>query len=153
MRFPEGWEIEVTRPDNTAQYADITHGAEKYVVGVPDQPFEVRVTVPAHKFQFTPLVRVSLEVDGRSPNVHGILSTKHPTYVFKGFVSTVKGENITNQFLFGKAEADPSAPTCKPGTSKVGGLHITLQHVQELPGRTQPSLEAQSSSQALSMAK
>lgn len=98
--------MEVTRPDNAAHYADITHGAEKYVVGVPDQPFEVRVTVPAHKFQFTPIVRVSLDVDGRSTNVNGVLSAKHPTYVFKGFVSTVKGENITNQFLFGTAETD-----------------------------------------------
>ena len=46
MKFPDGWQVDLLRPNDAGPYADISHGSEKYVVGIPDQPFEVKVTAP-----------------------------------------------------------------------------------------------------------
>lgn len=46
MKFFDGWQVDVLRPNDAGPYADIPHGSEKYVVGIPDQPFEVKVTAP-----------------------------------------------------------------------------------------------------------
>lgn len=138
MLFPGGWLVEVVRPEGAAAYADINHGAEKYVVGVPGQPFEVRVTAPLQKLYVYPQIRVELTVEGQNPNVAHILSPSQPSATFKGFVHTVKGQHLTNQFLFGKAETDAAAPATAPGTSKIGGLQLRFKHVQQLPGDNEP---------------
>lgn len=138
MIFPGRWQVDVVRPEAAAAYADINHGAEKYVVGVPGQPFEVRVTAPLHQLYAYPQIRVELTVEGQSPNLCHILSQSQPSATFKGFVNTVKGQHLTNQFLFGKAETDAAAPATAPGTSKIGGLQVKLNHVQQLPGHHEP---------------
>lgn len=138
MKFPGGWQVDIVRPEGAAAYADINHGAEKYVVGVPGQPFEVRVTAPLHQFYAYPQIRVELTVEGQSPNMAHILQSSQPSATFKGFVNTVKGQHLTNQFLFGKAETDAAAPATAPGTSKTGGLQVKLKHVQQLPGHLEP---------------
>lgn len=138
MKFPGGWQVDVVRPEGASAYADINHGVEKYVVGVPGQPFEVRVTVPLHQFYAYPQIRVDLTVEGQSPNVAYTLQSSQPSVTFKGFVNTVKGQHLTNQFLFGKAETDAAAPAIAPGTSKTGGLQVKLTHVQQLPGHHAP---------------
>ncbi|KAL3152812.1 hypothetical protein ABBQ38_012394 [Trebouxia sp. C0009 RCD-2024] len=134
MKFPGGWQVEVVRPENAAAYADINHGVDKYVVGVPGQPFEVRVTAPAQQLHVSPQIRVELTVEGRSPNVCYILTSSQPSRTFKGFVTTVKGQHLTNQFVFGKAERDAAAPATAPGTSRTGGLQLKIAQVQQLPG-------------------
>ena len=139
MIFPGGWQVDVVRPGNAAAYADINHGAEKYVVGVPGQPFEVRVSAPAHQLHAFPQIRVELTVEGRNPNVCYILTSSQPSGTFKGFVNTVKGQHLTNQFVFGKAERDAAAPAIAPGTSKTGGLQLRLVQVQQLPGHVEPA--------------
>lgn len=148
MRFPDGWQVDVVRPGNAAHYADIVHGADRYVVGVPGQPFEVRVTAPPQQLQYYPCIKVTMLLDGRSPNISQILSAIHPSGTFKGFINTIKGQHLTNQFLFGKAETDPTAPPCKPGSSQVGGLEIHIEQVQELPGTHTSAVRAFSQSAA-----
>lgn len=139
MKFPGGWQVEVVRPENAAAYADINHDVEKYVVGVPGQPFEVRVTAPAHQLHAFPQTRVELTVEGRSPNTSYILTSSQPSGTFKGFINTVKGQHLTNQFVFGKAEKDAAAPAVAPGTSKTGGLQVKISQVQQLPGHAEPA--------------
>ncbi|KAL3156154.1 hypothetical protein ABBQ32_012443 [Trebouxia sp. C0010 RCD-2024] len=153
MKFPGGWQVEVVRPGNAAAYADINHGVDKYVVGVPGQPFEVRVTAPAQQLHAYPQIRVELTVEGRSPNVCYTLTGSQPSGIFKGFVNTVKGQHLTNQFVFGKAERDAAAPATAPGTSKTGGLQVKISQVQQLPGHADPakhrSYQATSASKAV----
>ena len=134
MKFPQGWLVDVVRPANGAAYADISHGADKYVVGIPGQPFEVRVTAPLHLFHASPELRAELTVEGQSVGICKILSYQHPSSNFTGFVSTIKGQHLTSQFLFGKAETDTAAPAVAPGSSKTGGLNVKVSSVQRLPG-------------------
>ena len=82
MKFPGGWQVDIVRPEGAAAYADINHGAEKYVVGVPGQPFEVRVTAPLHQFYAYPQIRVELTVEGQSSNVAHILQNSRPSATF-----------------------------------------------------------------------
>lgn len=63
MKFPQGYEVQLVRPNSGAAYADLTHGADRYVVGIADQPFEVRYTVPRAQF-VSSHVRARLRVDG-----------------------------------------------------------------------------------------
>ena len=138
MKFAEGWQVDVVRPGNATAYADIGHGADKYVVGVPGQPFEVRITPPVRHFDRVPETRVELAVEGRSVGVAKIMKRSHPVAVFEGFVNTVKGQHLNSQFLFGKAETDAAAPAVAPGSSKTGGLHIKCIQMQQLPGHQEP---------------
>lgn len=137
MKFPLGFEVELARPGGAA-YADITHGQDRYVVGVPGQPFEVRVTAPPKQF-ISPYMRIVLTVDGLSVGVSKIISARHHATVFDGFVTAVKGQNCTRQFLFGKAETAFDGPAAAPGASKTGGIAVTFTAVQEAPGYVQPA--------------
>ncbi len=125
--------MDVVRPDGAAAYAGLTHGTVCYIVGVPDQPFEVRVTAPQHVFRTSPTLQVFLKVEGVSPN---ICNTLYAT--FRGFVNTVKGQHVINQFLFGAAQTDSEAPALAPGATKVGGLNVSINEVRELPGVHEP---------------
>lgn len=133
--------MDVVRPGDAPAYADISHGVNKYVVGVPGQPFEVRVVAPAQQFHACPLIRVELTVEGQSPNTTFVINRSHPSATFKGFVNTVKGQHLTNQFVFGKADRDAAAPATASGTSKTGGLQVRITQVQQLPGQAEPLKE------------
>lgn len=125
-------------PNSGAAYPDIIHGDQRYVVGVPDQPFEVRVTAPFSQFT-SGLVRALLKVDDRCVGVSSILSPQKPCAKFTGFVSTVSGQNLTRQFLFGKAETSTSAFAQTPSqASKTGGIEVKLVVVNEVPGYNAP---------------
>lgn len=144
MKFCDGWQVDVLRPNDAGPYADISHGSEKYVVGIPDQPFEVRVTVPQAVFRSSPLLRVNLTVEGQSCGVSKTLNSFSPSSSFKGFVSTVKGKHVTSQFLFGAAQTDFQAPTTAPGVSQTGGLSISIEHIEQMPGQRQPPAQVSS---------
>jgi len=131
MKFFDDWQVDVLRPNDAGPYADISHGSENYVVGIPDQPFEVKVTAPQAVFRSSPLLRVSLTVEGQSCGIANMLNNFTPSSSFKGFVSTVKGKHVTSQFLFGAAQTDFQAPTTALGTSQTGGLSIKIEHVQQ----------------------
>ncbi len=144
MKFFDDWQVDVLRPNDAGPYADISHGSEKYVVGIPDQPFEVKVTAPQAVFRSSPLLRVSLTVEGQSCGIANMLNNSTPSSSFKGFVSTVKGKHVTSQFLFGAAQTDFQAPTTALGTSQTGGLSIKIEHVQQVPGQRQPPAQVSS---------
>ena len=132
MRFPAGWQVNVVRPNGGQYYADLSHGSEYYVVGIPDQPFEVRVTVPSHIFVRAPHVRVVLTLDGLEQFTRHTVSACSPSARFKGFVNTVSGQHIRSQFIFGKAQSD-SAPAGKLGKSSIGRVTIRLEQVYQAP--------------------
>ncbi len=144
MKFSDKWQVDVLRPDDAGPYADISHGIEKYVVGIPDQPFEVRVTAPQAVFRSAPLLRVSLNVEGQSCGISKILNSFGPSSSFKGFVSTVKGKHVISQFLFGAAQTDFQAPTTASGTCQTGGLSIDIEHVDQMPGYLLPPAQVSS---------
>ena len=150
MKFPEGWQVDVVRPRGAGAYADLSHGNIKYVVGIPNQPFEVQVTLPSHVFNSAP-IKVNLTVEGQSCGVARIVEQRSPQATFHGFVSTVKGKHVTSQFLFGSAQTDFEAPTSAPGTSKTGGLTIHIELMRQLPGQRAPA--AHVSSQAAASTK
>ena len=137
MKFPLDYQVELVRPGG-AVYGEVTHGQDRYVVGVPGQPFEVRVTIPARHFTSSQ-IRVSVTVDGLSIGVTKIVSPSYPVAVFDGFVSTLKGQHFTRQFLFGKAETASDGAASAPGASKTGGIAVTFTTVQEIPGYVQPA--------------
>lgn len=137
MKFTQGWQVDVVRP-NAGAYADIAHGSDKYVVGIPGQPFEVKISAPPSMFFQFPLVRASLTVEGQNSGICHIMSVNHMTASFRGFVSTIKGKHVTSRFLFGAAETDLDAPTIAPGVTKTGGLDIKVEHIQQLPGQRAP---------------
>ena len=130
--------MEVVKPANAGAYSDIDHGVDKYVVGVPGQPFEVRFTAPVQQLQAYPQIRAELSVEGQRTNIAYILNQNQPSATFQGFVNTVKGQHLTSQFLFGKAETDAAAPATAPGASKTGGLQMKLTQVHQLPGYLEP---------------
>lgn len=140
MKFPQGFEVQLLKPSNGAAYPDIAHGVERYVVGVPDQPFEVRVTVPTSQF-ISQYIRVTLSVDGRCVGVSNIVSLYAPSATFSGFISTIHGQNLTRQFLFGKAAAATGTGTgtgSAPDINKTGGIEVKLTAVSEAPGYVMP---------------
>ena len=136
MIFPHGWQINALKPNGAGTYADLSHGTDRYVVGLPGKAFEVQVTVPAATFWSTPTLLVSLTVDGRSVGVCKVVTDRYPSSVFEGFVNTVKGEQRYSQFLFGKPQDAPelSAPESSgAGTSRdnnTGGLEVTIHQVK-----------------------
>ena len=144
MKFSEGWQVDVLRPNHAGPYADISHDSDKYVVGIPDQPFEVKVTVPQAVFRSAPLLRVSLTVEGQSCGISKIVNSFSASSSFKGFVSTVKGKHVTSQFLFGAAQTDFQAPTTAPGVSQTGGLSISIEHIEQMPGHLPPPAQVSS---------
>ncbi len=144
MKFSDGWQVDVLRPNDAGPYADISHGSDKYVVGIPDQPFEVKVTVPQAVFRSSPLLRVSLTVEGQSCGISKILNSISSSPSFKGFVSTVKGKHVTSQFLFGAAQTDFQAPATAAGTSQTGGLSINIEHIEQMPGHLPPPAQVSS---------
>ena len=101
---------------------------------MPGQPFEVRVSPPLHLFNAYPHIRAELSVEGQRVGICHILSYQSPSRTFTGFVSTIKGQHLTSQFLFGKAETDAAVSAVAPGTSKTGGLNVKLSSMQRLPG-------------------
>lgn len=140
MIFPQGWQVDVVKPEGAGNYPDLAHGTDRYVVGLPGKPFEVKVTAPAPVFSSAPVLRASLAVEGRSVGISFILTERHPSYTFQGFVNTVKGEHRTSQFLFGKPsdglDSAPSAPSsAKPDT---GGIEVSVEHVVQAPGVVAP---------------
>ena len=135
MKFPSGWHIEVLRPADGRAYANIAHGVEKYVVGIPGQPFEVKVTPPTHIFAQHPLIRLSLHVDGRSSGSHKHIHSDHPSKTFKGFVSNVTGRYMTSQFLFGTAKTYTSCTLAAPILVNTGRLTVIAEHVVQVPGQ------------------
>ena len=137
MKFPQGFEVQLLKPSNGAAYSDITHGVERYVVGVSDQPFEVRVTAPTSQF-ISQYIRVTLTVDGRCVGISHILSPCGPSATFNGFVSAIHGQNLTRQFLFGKAAAATGTSGSAPEMSRIGGIEVKLTAVSEAPGYLLP---------------
>ena len=114
MILPGGFELSIMKPDSQAAFPEVSKGEEHYVLAVPSQPFEVKVTVPANAFngQSEPNVHVTLTIDGATPGYCHILSQHTRTATFKGFATTVEGKPRTLQFQFGdaqSAEADPTA--------------------------------------------
>ncbi|KAK9824740.1 hypothetical protein WJX74_003623 [Apatococcus lobatus] len=131
MIFPQGWQVQVLKPSGAGSYADLSHGTDRYVVGLPGNPFEVQVTAPAAMFRSAPTLRVCLTIDGQSVGVSKILSESHPSTVFEGFVNTVKGEQRYSQFLFGKPQDAPQSSGAGSSRDKnTGGLEISIEHVQ-----------------------
>ena len=153
MRFRSGWKVEVARP-NGANYADLVHGTDKYVVGIPDQPFVVKVSAAGHNFSLQPRIGLDSKVDGRSAGHYLILSAKRPSTTFHGFVNDVKGERRTSQFLFGAPQTGLNGPTAAPSQGKTGSLSILVNHVDRVRHRVSQqsravSLLAASTSQAI----
>lgn len=108
----------------------VGHGTERYIVGVEAQPFKVRVTAQSSHLIKYQIVRATLQVDGAGIGVAELLSAKRPSANFRGFVSSIKGENHVRQFLFGKAETDSEAPSKAPGSSKTGSLDVKFVRYQ-----------------------
>lgn len=135
MKFPQGFEVQLIRPNNGAAYADLTHGADRYVVGVADQPFEVRFTAPRSQFT-TPYIRVTLKVDGTDVGIAKLVSANSPSSSFEGFVTVCKGETITRQFLFGKPETDTdgSSNTEAAGGTQAGSVDVSFTAVKQVAG-------------------
>ncbi len=131
MKFSGGWQVDVTRPSGSVDYADVSHNTEKYVVGIPDQPFEVRITAPRHIFQSVSKIGVKLWVDGQSAGSRSHLTTHHRSTKFTGFPATVKGQKVLQQFLFGKAVTDSGAPALAPGAGKTGALRVLFEHIEK----------------------
>lgn len=131
MLFPQGWQVDILQPNGAGTYPDLSHGTDRYVVGVPGKPFEVRVTAPKALFWSAPLLSVNLLVDGQSVGICKILNEKHPSGTFEGFVNTVKGQHRASQFLFGKPqETEGAAGPASTRDTTTGGLEVTITHVQ-----------------------
>ena len=135
IKFSSGWKVEVLRPAGGRAYADIAHGAEKYVIGIPGQPFEVKVTPRTDICAQHPLIRLSIHVDGRSSGCREHMICAHTSKTFQGFISTVKGKHMTSQFLFGAAQTDTSCISAAPTSSKAGKLTVTAEHIVHVPGK------------------
>ena len=133
MKFLPGFEVQFLRPGAGAAYADLTHGADRYVVGVADQPFEVRCSAPSSQFK-SPIIRVTLQVDGASVGVCKLLTPEHPSASFNGFVTTCKGQSTTRQFLFGKPETEFGDSSSAAGSKQAGSIEVSFTAVREVPG-------------------
>lgn len=133
MKFPPGFEVQFLRPGAGAAYADLTHGADRYVVGVADQPFEVRCSAPSSQFIF-PVIRVVLLVDGAAVGVCKFLTAKHPSTSFNGFVTICKGQSTTRQFLFGKPDTEFGDSSSAAGSKQAGSIDVSFTAVREVPG-------------------
>ena len=133
MKFPPGFEVQFLRPSAGAAYADLTHGADRYVVGVADQPFRVRCSAPSSQF-ISPIIRVNLKVDGAPVGMSNLLTAKHPSANFNGFVTTCTGQSTTRQFMFGKPESEFGDSSSAAGSTQAGSIEVSFTAVREVPG-------------------
>ena len=125
MKFPHGFEVQLVRPNQGAAYQEFIHGTDRYVVGVPDQPFEVKFSAPARQF-VSSAISVSVSVDGVSTGQHKRLRKSTLSKSLQGFVTTVKGQHLVHQFVFGTAQTESGSTGTVTDHNKVGSIQVTF---------------------------
>lgn len=144
MRFPGDFKVQLVRLNDTA-YDEVRDDKERYVVAEPGQTFRVKVQPPPALLRRYSYIQVSLHLDGHSPGVCRHLTHADPSYQFKGWVRTVKGQQQYAPFEFGDAQQQagasgtmgrPSSPGSKIGLVTVHFHAASLDHVRSGAART-----------------
>lgn len=132
MQFAYGTEVSVTRPKHGAAYADIKHGHDRYVVGVAGQPFDIRVSAPTSQLILSAMC-VRVHVDGLSIGHREYLTESHRSRVLQGFVTTVAGQHLVRQFVFGKgcAQSGDSQAGDESISNQTGTIEVEVTAVQK----------------------
>lgn len=133
MKFPHGFEVQLARPNQGAAYREFIHGTDRYVVGVPGQPFEVKFSAPARQL-VSSAISVSVEIDGVNAGLHKHLIKSRLSNTVQGFVTTVKGQHLMHQFVFGAAQTEAGNTGTTTDHNKVGRILVTFTAKELQPG-------------------
>ena len=133
MKISCDWQVEILRPGTTRPFPEVCHHADRYIVGVADQPFVIRVTAPPSRPSDASYIRAHLRVDGRGVGYSKIVEPHCVTATFDA--NTIDVKHIVTQFRFGRAQtqSDLSQSSITQDPS-VGTLHISIQRSHRLPG-------------------
>ena len=131
MRYPQGLEVLLLKPNSTETYDEVEHGSCKYAVGKPGEVFWVRVKVPQHMFSQADNINIHLYVEGQCQGYNYTLNKGVASCTFRGYGIVLDGQQRYRNFQFAEPSSATGAAAPAPAPES-GQLRVKFTHVSVL---------------------